>query len=93
METSNKDQSEELWVHLEEEARATLQMLCFCRDQLRGLGWVVHCPPPKDRDSLTVEVGSTGVRRTRWMTCAYFAEDGGDLWPTLPVAWREVSDV
>lgn len=37
METSNKDQSEELWVHLEEEARATLQMLCFCRDQLRGL--------------------------------------------------------
>lgn len=80
----------EAWPDLVGDARTALERMCLAQRQLRSLGWVVHCPPPKDRDTLTVQAGSVGIFRTRWMGTAYFCEDGGDLWPCTPLAWREV---
>lgn len=82
--------NEESWPDLQRAAQTALERISLGQRQLRDLGWIIHCPPPKDRDSLTVEAGSTGIRRTRWLTCAYFCEDGGDLWPTTPIAWMDI---
>jgi len=54
------------------------------------LGWHTHLPPPKDVECLVLEAGSTGVFRCRHMTGGYFIEDGGDWFPSRPIAWKHL---
>lgn len=61
--------------------------------RLERLGWSNPMSPiPRDRHILVVEAGSTGVFRGRYESAHFFIEDGGDLWPSRPLAWKEDDD-
>lgn len=57
--------------------------------RLTALGWNTTLMPPEAGDSIVVEAGSTGVFRGRYLSeRSFFIEDGGDLWPSRPLAWK-----
>ena len=62
--------------------------------RLRELGWreAVYCP--KDGTVFdAIEAGSTGIFPCHyggeWPSGHWWAEDGGDLWPSRPILFRE----
>jgi hypothetical protein len=78
--------------HMPTEADA-LWVLFEAYQRLKELGWndAVYCP--KDGSSFdAIEAGSTGVFRChyegKWPTGSWWAEDGGDFWPSRPILYR-----
>lgn len=61
--------------------------------RLKDMGWndAIYCP--KDGSTFEIiECGSTGIFRAHyhgeWPNGSWWAEDGGDLWPSRPVLFR-----
>lgn len=68
--------------------------------RLRELGWrEAHYAPRDGRDLLFVEAGSTGIHRGHvddpepgLLSPRVWLHSSGDLWPSHPVLYRELSD-
>lgn len=77
-------------------SEATLGALKQVRQAMRALerdGWKTHAqaPFPRHRRVMLLEAGSLGVHvgtiddhGRAWI------EDAGDLWPSRPIAWKEL---
>lgn len=99
----SEEQASALWERLERrqaeraaklpDEQAALGAMFEAYDRLRELGWrdIIYCP--KDGSSFDViEPGSTGIFRCHyvgeWPDGQWYAEDGGDLWPSSPILFR-----
>lgn len=71
---------------------ASLNVIRLELEKIKRLGWTTHIPPPREGDCLVIEAGSTGVFRGRYHEHYFFVEDGGDLWPARPLAWKRPKD-
>ena len=75
-----------------------LRMLGDVSQRLRELGWsdAIYCP--KDGTVFdAIEFGSTGVHACHyegeWPNGHWWIADGGDLWPSRPVMFRNRDDI
>lgn len=57
--------------------------------RLRELGWRETCYGPTNETVRLIEAGSSGIhtgsRHEQWPETTWWIEDGGDLWPSMPV--------
>lgn len=77
--------------------RPPIERLYSAWSDLKAQGWTEINYAPKDAEIEIIEPGSTGIFRARWHSFGHkpldscgcwFAEDGGDLWPSRPILWR-----
>lgn len=98
-----EDQASALWEQVERSqaeiaARlpgeaACLKAMTEAFHRLRDFGWSEAMYCPKDGSSFdAVEAGSSGIHRCHysgeWPDGRWYAEDGGDLWPSSPILFR-----
>ena len=65
--------------------------------RLKELGWreIMYCPKDGTR-FLSISAGSTGQHITwydgKWPKGGWLVEDGGDIWPALPMMWKPIPE-
>jgi len=101
-----KDEADKIWASIEAEKAErerlmpelgdALRMLGRVSQRFEDLGWreAIYCP--KDGSVFEViEFGSTGIHDChydgKWPNGRWYVHDGGDLWPSRPVLFREKS--
>lgn len=74
-----------------------IEAMWQAHQRLRELGWkdAIYCP--KDGSTFdAISPGSTGIHRTHymgeWPDGSWWAEDGGDLWPSRPCLYRPTEE-
>lgn len=70
-----------------------LRLMMQVHLRLKEMGWNEPIYAPKDGTTFEVlTFGSTGIFKCRylgeWPKGGFFVEDGGDLWPSDPIAYR-----
>ena len=74
-----------------------MEVMYNAYQRLKDLGWKssTYCPKHGER-SMYLEAGCSrpapGSYHGEWPTGGWFLEDAGDLWPSLPVLFRELRD-
>lgn len=62
--------------------------------RLRELGWRETCYGQTNERVRLIEAGSSGIhvgsRHEPWPEKTWWIEDGGDLWPSMPVLWKAI---
>jgi hypothetical protein len=74
-----------------------MEVMCKAYQRLKDLGWKssTYCPKHGER-SMYLEAGGSrpapGAYHGEWPTGGWFLEDVGDLWPSMPVLFRELRE-